>query len=295
MRLAAPRSIVLISLGVSFACSGSTVTSQETPAQGPFVDQGLRLKLATRIAQVSGGPPAAVLRVPRAGSTQVGLRSARARLSNGSPDWTDSAIEITHEFEKRKLLIGTLTDSSRFGLKDTTATIEGYYPFSQRLTGYAGVTASDTHRVLARDSVHGQLAYALDGGWGVLAGFKHATYNTTSVDTADFTLERYFSNYRAAFTVLPAHSRTAGSAASYRLAFGYFYGDENRIQILFGIGTEVDRPEGANLIVATSVRSTALFGRHWFSSAWALDYAIERTAQGTVTRDGLNVGLRYRF
>jgi len=60
-----------------------------------------------------------------------------------------------------------------------------------------------------------------------MAGLKHATYNATVVDIADLTVERYFSDFRAAFTVLPAHSSTAGNATSYRFQFGYYYGEEN--------------------------------------------------------------------
>ncbi len=228
-------------------------------------------------------------------NTQIGVHSARERLSNGTPDWTDTGIEIVHQFDKRKLVIGGLTESSRFGLDDTTASAEGYYPLSERLTGYVAASGSDTHRVLPRDTVAGQLALSLDRGWGLLGGLKQSNYNTTTVDIVDLTLERYFSDYRAAFTVLPAHSRTAGNATSYRFAFGYYYGEENRVQLLYANGTEVDRPVGVDLIIATRVRSTALFGRHWFSPAWALDYAVSRTAQGSVNRNGYNVGVRYRF
>jgi len=102
----------------------------------------------------------------RSGRTQLALRSARENLSNGSPDWTDSGLEVVHEFEREKSSSVRSWKSSRYGLTDRTLTVEGYYPFSERATGYLLVAASDTHLVLARDTVHAQLAYALRDGWG---------------------------------------------------------------------------------------------------------------------------------
>ena len=225
----------------------------------------------------------------------MAIREGRERLSNGSPAWSDTGVEVQHTFERRKVLSGSLVESSRFGLRDRTATLEGYYPLSERTTGYLLAAASDTHRVLPKDIVQAQLAHVLGDGWGVMAGLRRANYNTTSVDIADLTLERYFSSFRAALAVLPAHSSTAGSAASYRLQFGYYYGDEDRLQFIYSNGTEVDRPSGVDLVVATKVRSSVIFGRHWMTNAWALDYGWGRTAQGTVNRSAASVGLRYRF
>jgi YaiO family outer membrane protein len=231
----------------------------------------------------------------RTGRTQFALRTGREQLSNGSPDWSDTGVELVHEFDKRKILSGSVVESSRFGLRDQTVMVEGYYPFGARTTGYLMAAASDTHRVLPRAIAQAQLAYALVQGWGVMAGLRHANYNTTSVDIADLTLERYFSSFRAAVTVFQAHSSTAGSASSYRLQFSYYYGDEDRVQFLYSNGTEVDRPTDVDLVLATRVRSSAIFGRHWIADAWALDYGAGRTTQGTVNRTAVSVGLRYRF
>ena len=231
----------------------------------------------------------------RSRSTQLAVRSARERLSNGTPDWRDSGLELLHEFEKRKVLLGSFVESSRFGLRDRTATLEGYYPLSERTTGYFMAATSDTHRVLAKDTAQAQLAYAFGQGWGVMGGLRRANYNTTTVDIADLTLERYFSNFRAALTVLPAHSSTAGNATSYRLQFGYYYGDEQRVQFMYSNGTEVDRPSAVDLVIATHVRASVIYGRHWITHAWALDYGVGRTAQGAVNRNAASVGLRYRF
>lgn len=232
---------------------------------------------------------------PALAHNEVALTYMHETLSNDPNAWKDTQLELMRHFAARKLLIGRAVSSERFGLHDDTLGLSGYYPLGERTTAYVDVTASNTHRVLPRDSLHLQLAQSLSQGWGLIGGLRHVTYNTTVVDVADLTLERYVSDYRVAFTAYPSRSRTAGSAASYRLQLSRYYGDENNIQLMIVSGTEVDKPTGIDQVVATSVRSIALFGRHWLTRDWGLGYGIGSTEQGQSRRRSANVGLRYRF
>jgi len=245
-----------------------------------------------------GGTAAEPLRLQPAqtlGHTEIVLAHVRETLSNNPNDWKDTQFELLRRFAPRKLLTGRATSSERFGLHDDTLGLSGYYPLGERTTAYAELTASNTHRVLARDSLHLQLAQSLPQGWGLIGGLRHVSYNTTVVDVADLTLERYISDYRIAFTAYPSRSQIAGSAASYRLQLSRYYGDENNIQLMFARGTEVDKPTGIDSVLATSVRSLALFGRHWLTRDWGLGYGIGHTVQGESTRRSASVDLRYRY
>lgn len=227
--------------------------------------------------------------------TEIAVGHLREALSNHPSEWTDTTAELLHKFGERKLLIGRITASERFGLRDTTASLAGYYPLGERTTFYAEAAASGTHRVLPRDSLHLQLAHSIGGGWGVIGGVKRLHYNTTTVDIADLAVEYYFSDFRVALTALPSRSSSAGEATSYRLQFGYYYGEENNVQLAFASGDEVDKPTGIGAVVKTTVRSTALYGRHWFARDWALTYTLGHTRQGESRRDAAGLGLRYRF
>lgn len=245
--------------------------------------------------QPVAAPPFGLRAAPKLQHTEIGLSYARETLSNNPNPWTDTQLEALHVFERRKLLIGRATSSERFGLHDNTLSIAGYHPLGERITGYAEMGISDTHRVLPRDFVHLQLGYSLPEGWGVLGGLRHVTYNFTKVDIAELTAERYFGNYRAAVSIYPSHSSTAGSASSYRIQLSRYYGEENNIQVLYANGTEVDRITGVDSVVAASVRSVALFGRHWLTKEWAIAYGAAHTVQGNGTRRAVNLALRYRF
>lgn len=229
------------------------------------------------------------------GQTEVAASYSREWLKYNPDDWTDTRVEALHKFADRKLLIGGATESERFGLRDSTASLAGYYPLGERTTAYAEVAASGTHRVLPRDSAYVQIAQSFGGGWGALGGVKHVEYATAEVLIADLTLENYFSRYRAAFTVFSSDSSTAGGATSYRLQLGNYYGDENNVQLALVRGTEVDRPTGVNQVIATPVKSAAVFGRHWLDRNWSIVWSAARTLQETATRNGASLGLRYRF
>ena len=256
---------------------------------------GAAIAAATTCLGAAGAEPAQAKTEPTRAHSEIALGQARETLSNNPQDWKDTQLELLHQFAPRKLLIGRATSSERFGLHDDTLGLSGYYPLGARTTAYAEVSASSTHRVLARDALHLELAQSLAQGWGIIGGLRHVSYDSTEVDSAYLTLERYFSDYRVALTAYPSHSRTAGSAASYRLQFSRYYGDENNIQLMMVRGTEVDKPTGIDQVLAMSVRSVALFGRHWLTREWGLAYGIGYTVQGESTRRAASLGLRYRF
>lgn len=229
------------------------------------------------------------------GQTEVAASYSHEWLKYNPDDWIDTHVEALHKFADRKVLIGGATESQRYGQRDATASLGGYYPLAARTTAYAEVAASGTHRVLPKNSAYAQLTQSFGEGWGALAGVKHVEYNTTTVEIGDLTLEKYFSSYRAAFTAFPSHSSTAGNASSYRLQLSDYYGEENNIQIVLVKGTEVDRPTGVDEVVATTVKSGTLYGRHWLDRDWSVTWSIGRTLQETATRNSASLGLRYRF
>lgn len=227
--------------------------------------------------------------------TEVAAGHTRENVSNQPNNWTESSVEVLHKFGARKVLIGRITGTERFGLHDSTVSVAGYHPLGERTTVYAEFAASGTHRVLPRDVLHLQLTQNLGGGWGAIGGLKRMRYDTTTVAIADLGLEVYFSSFRLAFTALPAHSTSAGNASSYRLQLGHYYGDDNNVQLVLATGDEVDHPVALGSIVKTPVRSTAIYGRHWVARDWAITYNLGRTRQGESRRDAAGIGLRYRF
>lgn len=253
--------------------------------------------------QDPAAPQAGVTLIPSGQLAPASVRWTRSleagvaleTLSNGTPNWRDTYVAYQHRLAERTGWIGRITSSSRFGLDDTTVLVSGYAPTTSRTSIFVEAALSPTHRVLPRYTLHGQLSHSLPQGWGVQAGLKRLAYNSASIDIVDLTLERYFGPFRLAWTSTPSHSSTAGNGLGHRLQFGYFYGDDSAVQMLVAAGREVDKPTASAALVATDVRSVAVFGHHAFDAHWGLVYAGGRTHQGDTVRNAGSIGARYRF
>jgi YaiO family outer membrane protein len=227
--------------------------------------------------------------------TDVGASIRHERPDNGTPLWTERAVDIVHQYAPRKVALARTSRVERFGLSDSTLSAGGYLPLGEGTTAFVEAGASDRHVFLYRHYAQAQVAQSLGNGWGFIGGVKRLEYNLPRVDVLDLTLERYFGNWRAAFTALPSHSSTAGHGESYRALLSRYYGERNSVSLVLFDGTEVDRPTGPGVILATPVTGFELYGRHWLDASWALEYAAGRVDHGTVTRRTLTAGLRYRF
>jgi YaiO family outer membrane protein len=227
--------------------------------------------------------------------TEIELGTNRETLSNDAPNWTSSFVSLSHQFAPRQNINLRAAQYSRFGARDDAFTLSAYLPAGEKTTFFLEGSVSRDHRFLARDSLQAQLLQSFANGWGGTLGVRHARYNTTDVTIGELTIEKYFADYRAALTYSPSHSSTAGNAASYRVAFAYYYGERSNVQLSLARGEELERANIALPIVATDVRAATIYGRHAIDSAWAINYAIGRTTRANVTHNEFSVGASFRF
>ena len=88
--------------------------------------------------------PAAAAEEPP--STEIGLSHARETLSTHPNAWTDTQLELVRKFGPRKVLIGRVTSSERFGLHDDTLGLAAYLWLCVMLTLAALRAARDPER-----------------------------------------------------------------------------------------------------------------------------------------------------
>lgn len=221
---------------------------------------------------------------------------SREQLSGGRADWTSAYLEGAHTFAERQTLYGIARRSSRFDLRDTEYLAGYYHPLGRRWTALVEGNASPDHRVLPKHSLLGQLSWQAGGGWTLSPGVRYTKYTTSSTRLLIGTLERYWSTFRAAYTLYNGRPEGAGSATAHRLAFEHFYTERSRVGIGFTRGREVENVGPPIGITSTDVRSVNLYGRHWLTPAWALTWEGLRHDQGDIyRRQGFRLGLRHRF
>jgi YaiO family outer membrane protein len=243
--------------------------------------------------------------------TDLSVGTGRETRSGNSADWTSSYIDLLHQFSPRKSIALRVSTQQRFGLRDNAITLSTYWPVGAKTTLFVEAINSSQHQFLVRDSWQVQVAHALDAGFGVAVGVREARYLSANnsagnsggamgdgkarVTIGEFTIERYFSRYRAAFSVSPSQSSLAGNAMSTRFTFAQYYGIRSNVQLVLAQGTELDRINANTPVIAAKVRAVTVYGRHALTDVWSLDYAIGRSRRADVNHNQFNVGATLRF
>lgn len=252
---------------------------------------GLLLCAAAAVASAQAPAPA-----PRSGASEIELGGSRENLSNNQPDWRSLSLDAAHHFAPRQTLYGGLRATERFGLDDTELWAGYYHPLSADWTSLVEASASDTHRVLAKYSVFGQLSRRLPYGWVLGAGVRHSEYTGSGVNLLVLDAERYWGSFRAGYTLYAGRPEGAQTGVSHRLALNYYYGERSFVGLSVADGREVENVGPPVGVVVTDVFNVTLSGRHWITPAWALAWDLVSHEQGRLyRREGLRVGLRHRF
>lgn len=215
-------------------------------------------------------------------------------LSKGFAPWSEIYLSASKKFKSRRAIYGIYRGTRRFRQSDDEMTVGFYQPIGKTWTLFAEGNASPTHRVLPKFSTLLQIEHSLKKGWGAQAGWRHTEFNTARTNTGIFTVERYFSNYRSAYTLYLTNLAGAGVFAAHRVQLTRYYNEKSSMNLSFAAGREVENL-GAR-ILQTDVQSFSVGGRHWINSHWGLSYNYSFTRQGSIyTRQGFNYGIRYRF
>jgi YaiO family outer membrane protein len=235
--------------------------------------------------------------------SSISIGSGRETLSGGAADWTNSYIDAAHQFSARKSVALRLSTQQRFGLRDDAIALSAYLPIDGKTTFFVEAINSPQHQFLVRNSLQVQLTRALGDGYGLVLGLREAHYASAGngdtgkarVTIGEIAAERYFADYRAAFSLSPSRSTLAGNAMSYRFTLARYYGTRSNVQLVLAQGTELDRVRVSAPVISTKVRAATVYGRHEVTGAWSLDYAIGRSRRADVTHNQFNVGATFRF
>lgn len=207
-----------------------------------------------------------------------------------------SRTSFSRQIADRNTIYGGLRGVRRFGLDDTDATMGFYYPLDATWTSVLEASVSPSHHVLPKYALFGQLQKTLGGTWSVNFGLRHSEYERTVVDVLSATAERYWGNWRGAYTLYSGRPQGAASAAAHRFQLTHYYGDRNPIGVAYTAGRELENVAPPFGVRSTDVKDWTLTGRHRLFNTWALTYDLVSHEQGTLyRRQGLRLGVRHSF
>lgn len=271
------------------ALCGMLLVAGPACAQGVLIAQNYE-SLASGLNAI---PAATGLKPPRA---EIEIGHGHETLSNNLPDWNQTYGLASYRMGERKTLYGGLRETRRFGLTDNQAHGGFYYPLSRTWTSNVELSLSPTHEVLPRYSLYGQAQKSLPGGWGVGMGLRRSEYTLTGVNILSLVGERYWGNFRGAYTLYSGRPEGTASASSHRFQLSYYYADHSAIGLSYSTGRQVEDVGPPSGVISSDVQNWTLSGQHWFSPAWALTYDLVNQDQGNLyRRQGLRLGIRHSF
>lgn len=211
-------------------------------------------------------------------------------------NWRGNYVVAEKKLGERHSVYGVMSEVERYSKKDTEFLAGYYYPLADRWTLFTEANTSPSHNILAIWSGIGQVQYAFDNGIGVHLGLRHTEYDSAVINILLLTCERYWSNYRAAYTHSTSLLANAGYTSNERIQLSRYYDDRSWIGVGISQGAEMENLGPPRGILNSTVQYAGLNGRHWISRDWALSYEAATNIQGSLyTRNGYRLGLRYQF
>jgi hypothetical protein len=240
------------------------------------------------------------------------------RPENAFSDWRRLALEGGSKPHENGIGYAQITPGDPLGLNAPEVTSGFWVPLSQRLSSLVETSVVPGAMGGAERSVMGQLAHQLGAGWNMQAGVRHSEMGVTLSDStsglglsslppptrgltanADLgmvTLERFWSNYRGAYTVASGRAESGSTATSHRVQLDYFYAARSSVGLSYTIGRSFESPVGVNSMVPVETNNVGVVGEHWISPAWAINYNAlieDRGIEGL--KPEIRLGLRLRF
>ncbi|MDB5864498.1 MAG: hypothetical protein JWO70_2304 [Betaproteobacteria bacterium] len=177
----------------------------------------------------------------------------------------------------------------------------GYSTSVHRLFGPQRTTTGAVdpfYNTTPKYTLYSQFNQALSNEWGLGFGVRQSEYNFATSHLLSVSAERYFGNFRGAYTLYANGIGGGVSGAAQRIQVNYFYGERNTIGLAYTTGRDVDHLGNATIgLPANDVRDLTLSGRHWLSPNWAVTYDVLSQEQGILAtrRQGLRLGVSRSF
>lgn len=239
-------------------------------------------------------PVAALAQAPSEPASRIHFGVEHSHLDRGLADWDEASLRVSRQLGPRSLVEGGLTETRRFGLKDTQLGASFTTPLSDRLAASAELSYSPTHRVLPHYSAGGTLQYEFAPAWLAHAGLRHTRYDDARVERGMLMLEHYFGNFSASAAWVPVRA-LGTNASNAELRGSWYYRDGSSITLIASRGDEATQV-GPGQIALADVRSLAWTGRHKIAPSLALTWSLFRVHQGNFyTRTGASAGVQYAF
>jgi YaiO family outer membrane protein len=227
--------------------------------------------------------------------TRAWLMGAYEDLSGGRSSWRSTTAGLDHKLGPHRHVNGGVHIEERFDEQDEQFSLG----FSDRLSsawsyGVALDVAPDAE-ILPEWNLVMEAARALPREMTLNLRARHSDYVNVDVESLAVGVEKYFPQFRAAYTLTAAEPSGLGTSFSHALRFAHDYGEASHVTFALGYGEEAETI-APGVVQVTRNRSVSLNGLYWHSAAWGFTWEAGWYEQGDLyDRTRISLGLQYRF
>lgn len=226
-------------------------------------------------------------------SSYIEITHSNDWLNKNYANWQSNNMNFFLPLREKGTTTIELTKVRRYNLEDENAYINYSYPTKY---GAANVELGLTSNAdFLYKNLYGMGWNGIIGkGFGYIIAYKQRSYSDSLADMVSFTVEKYFSDYRLAYTNTQSSLNKQKFEESHRIQFQWIGENNNRFGISYSSGDEpVDL--GFNHLSSSNVQQLQIDGVYWIrdfgfsASAW-------HVKQGEFySRNGAQIGLRLAF
>lgn len=220
-------------------------------------------------------------------------------LGNNYDNWSSVYLLGEHRYQNSSKVYMTATQTERFKLTDEEFLLGYFTPINPDWNMIVEASLSPSHKVRPKWSAFAQAQRQYNHGWNGYLGLRKTEYNETNTQALSFSVERYWQNFRFAYTGYATQVNgaaiTAQTFITHVIASDFYYAEKNQLGFALTSGEELEYNGSANPPIS-DIKAIVFKGRHWFSPKWAINYDINFHQQGTIySRHGYRFSLRYRY
>lgn len=214
-------------------------------------------------------------------------------LNKSYDNWQSNNMNVFLPLKEKGTVTLEISKLKRYGLEDESAYVNYSYPTKYGAINFElGTTpnADFLYKNLYGLGWNG----VLGKGFGYILAYKQRDYTDTLSDMMSFTLEKYFDDYRIAYTNTQSSLNKHQLEESHRLQFQWIAENNNRFGVSYSSGDEPVNL-GFKHISSSNVKQIQVEGVHWIKDIGISASAWHVTQGDFYSRNGVQIGLRLAF
>lgn len=220
---------------------------------------------------------------PRDLRGQLTLSLTLEDLDGDRPGWNAQSVRVGWAATERTRLFAAAGRDERFDRADRSFALGIRQSFLERWHAGLELERGSDVSFLPEDEVSAFIGRQFDHGWVGELRSRRLNYETATVTVWSARVERYFSDYRVAYTLHASRLHGLTNAVSHALDLNWYRDNRSSYGITVAYGDEAEAV-GLSRVLETEVGSVTVTGRHDLGGRYGLAWWLGIHEQGSFYR-----------